>query len=112
DNGDRYDLKVDQIISNSDSMFVRFSRGTDTLVEPSFLGYPAVGAGPSVPGTADQPVTQIVASETHLFSPTLINEFRAGWSRLNLHQLPLTWGHNLTSELGFPGVNDPGDPFT
>ena len=93
-------------------MFVRFSRGTDTLVEPSFLGFPAVGAGPGVPGTADQPVTQLVASETHIFSPTLINEFRAGWSRLNLHQLPLTFGTNVTSDLGFPGSNDPGDPFT
>lgn len=110
--GDRYDIKVDQIISNNDTMFVRFSRGADTLVEPSYLGFPAVGAGPSVPGTADQPVSQIVASETHLFAPTVINEFRAGWTRLNLHQLPLTWGENITSDLGFPGVNDPGDPYT
>lgn len=112
DNSDRYDIKVDQIISSGDNMFARFSRGTDTLVEPSFLGFPAVGNGPGVPGTADQPVSQIVLSETHLFAPTLVNEFRAGWTRLNLHQLPLTWGSNVTSDLGFPGVNDPGDPFT
>lgn len=110
--GDRYDFKVDQIISDTDTGFVRFSHGNDTLVEPSFLGYPAVGAGPGVPGTAEQPVNQVVASETHLLSPSLINEFRAGWTRLNLHQLPLTYGHNITSDLGFPGVNDPGDPIT
>ncbi|MEP7365757.1 MAG: carboxypeptidase regulatory-like domain-containing protein [Acidobacteriota bacterium] len=110
--GDRVDFKVDQIVSDTDTFFVRFSRGNDTLVEPSLLGYPAVGGGPGVPGTAKQPVTQLVASETHLFSPTVINEFRAGWTRLNLQQLPLTFGQNLTSDLGFPGANDPGDPFT
>ena len=86
--GDRVDVKIDQVLSISDNMFVRFSRGNDTLVEPSFLGIPAVGGGPGVPGTAEQPVVQIVASETHVFSPSLINEARAGWTRLNLRQLP------------------------
>jgi hypothetical protein len=67
--GDRVDFKIDHIISPMDTMFVRVSRGNDTLVEPSFLGDPAVGGGPGVPGTAEQPVVQVVASETHVFSP-------------------------------------------
>lgn len=110
--GDRVDVKVDHTFSTMDTMFVRVSRGNDTLVEPSFLGDTAVGGGPGVPGTAEQPVIQIVASETHVFSPSVINEARAGWTRLNLRQLPLTYGRNLTSEVGVPGSNDPGDIFT
>jgi hypothetical protein len=110
--GDRVDFKIDHIISPMDTMFVRVSRGNDTLVEPSFLGDPAVGGGPGVPGTAEQPVVQVVASETHVFSPAVINEARAGWTRLNLRQLPLTYGKNITSDVGVPGSNDPGDVFT
>lgn len=110
--GDRVDFKIDHTFSPMDSTFVRVSRGNDTLVEPSFLGDPAVGGGPGVPGTAEQPVIQVVASETHVFSPALINEVRAGWTRLNLRQLPLTYGRNITSDVGVPGANDPGDLFT
>lgn len=110
--GDRVDVKIDHVASDMDTMFVRVSRGNDTLVEPSFLGEPAVGGGPGVPGTAEQPVIQVVASETHVFSPSLVNEARGGWTRLNLRQLPLTFGKNLTSEVGVPGANDPGDSFT
>jgi hypothetical protein len=110
--GDKMDVKIDRVFSSRDTFFGRYSWSDDVLEEPSFLGYPAVGNGPGVPGPAEQPVNQVVLSETHSFSPTLVNEARAGWTRLNLRQFPLTYGSNLSLEAGVPGANVPGDEFT
>jgi hypothetical protein len=90
--GNKFDFKVDQTFSTSDMAFVRYSRSSDDLDEPSFLPAPAVGNGPGVPGPAQQPVNQIVASETHIFTPSVSNEARAGWTRLNLRALNINYG--------------------
>ncbi|MBI1358425.1 MAG: hypothetical protein GC160_29160 [Acidobacteria bacterium] len=110
--GNKFDVKIDRVFSSRDTFFGRYSYSDDNLVEPSFLGYPGVGGGPGVPGTAKQPVQQIVLSETHSFSPSIVNEARAGWTRLNLRQLPVTYGHDVTSDIGIPGANVAGDEIT
>jgi hypothetical protein len=110
--GDKFDIKVDQTFSVRDVFFVRYSRSNDTLDEPSFLPAPAVGNGPGVPGPALQPVNQVVASETHVFSPSLSNEARAGWTRLDLRAFNINYGRYATSEIGVPGGNVPGDELT
>jgi len=110
--GNKSDFKVDHTFSDRDATFVRYSRSSDDLEEPSALPAPAVGNGPGVPGPATQPVNQVVASETHLFSPTLINEARAGWTRLNLRALNMNYGTYATEALGVPGGNIPGDILT
>ena len=111
-NGEKFDVKIDRIISSKNTMFGRWSYSDDDLVEPSFLPSPAVGAGPGVPGPADQPVNQIVLSDTHLVKPTMVNEFRAGWTRLNLRSFNPNFGRNVSEELGIPGSNVPGDELT
>ncbi|MGH9628192.1 MAG: TonB-dependent receptor domain-containing protein [Bryobacteraceae bacterium] len=110
--GYKFDVKVDHIISEKDTGFVRYSRSGDDLLEPGQLPAPGVGGGPGVPGTASQPLNQIVASETHLFSADKINEFRAGWTRLNLRQFNLNYGEYVTEGIGVPGGNVPGDILT
>ena len=111
-NGDKFDAKVDHIFGASNNMFVRYSHHDDDLIEPAFLPGVAVGNGPGVPGPADQPVNQIVLSDTHLVSPTKINEFRAGWTRLNLRAFNPEYGQNVSSEIGVPGANVEGDILT
>ncbi len=111
-NGERFDIKVDHLVSDANSMFVRYSFSDDDLIEPSFLPAPAVGAGPEVPGPADQPVNQVVLSDTHMVSPTKINEFRVGWTRLNLRSFNPNYGRNVSDELGIPGSNVEGDDLT
>ena len=111
-NGSRFDLKIDHVVSDSNNMFARYSYSDDDLIEPSFLPAPAVGRGPGVPGPADQPVNQFVVSDTHLLSPTKINEFRVGWTRLNLRSFNPNYGQNVSDEIGIPGSNVAGDDLT
>ncbi len=110
--GDKEDVKIDKTFSERDVAFVRYSHSADDLDEPSFLPAPAVGNGPGVPGPAAQPVNQVVASETHLFSQSFSNEARAGWTRLNLRAFNLNYGKYASQELGVPGGNVPGDILT
>ena len=110
--GDKQDIKIDRTFSEHDVAFARYSHSNDDLLEPSYLGVPAVGNGPGVPGPALQPVNQVVASETHVVSPALSNEARAGWTRLNLRALNLDYGQYVSQQLGVPGGNVPGDILT
>ncbi|MEX2261432.1 MAG: TonB-dependent receptor [Bryobacteraceae bacterium] len=110
--GYKFDVKIDQIISEKDTFFARWSRSGDDLNEPGALPEPAVGNGPGVPGLASQPLNQIVASGTHLFSADKVNEIRAGWTRLNLRQFNPNFGRYVSHELGVPGGNVVGDELT
>ncbi len=107
-----FDIKVDHQFSDQDTMWARYSWGQSTLTEPSFLPAPAIGNGPGVPGLNEQPINQIVLSETHIFSPSTFNEARIGWSRLNLRSFNPNFGRNVSDEIGVPGANVAGDELT
>jgi hypothetical protein len=110
--GNDWDLKVDHRLSDKDAMWVRYSSSKNDLTEPSYLPAPAVGNGPSVPGLNDQPVKQLVLSETHIFSPSSFNEARFGFTRLNLRAFPMNYGKYLSEEVGIPNSNVTGDLLT
>jgi hypothetical protein len=103
-----FDVRVDHRFSDTDSGFVRYSQARDTISQPGILPVPLVGA--VVSGPAQNPAYQTVLNETHIFSPTIINTVRYGWSRYFV--LAQNWdaGLNLPTELGIPGVIVPGDP--
>ena len=107
-----WDLKFDHRFSDNDSAWVRYSYSKNDLTEPSYLPAPAVGNGPGVAGLNDQPVNQVVLSETHIFSPSSFNEARFGFSRLNLRSFPVNNGQNVSQQVGIPGSNVPGDALT
>jgi hypothetical protein len=111
-NVNSFDVKVDHNFSTTDTAFVRYSYSKSDLNEPSFLPAPAVGNGPGVPGLNSQPVHQVVVSETHLFSPTKVNQFRVGWTRLNLRAFNPNFGQYISTDIGVPGGNVPGDILT
>lgn len=106
------DAKVDHTFSARDTAFVRYSYSKAELDEPSNLPAPAVGNGPGVPGLNSQPVNQVVLSETHLISPTKVNQARFGWTRLNLRAFNPNYGKYASSDIGVPGGNVPGDILT
>ena len=107
DNSNAFDVKVDHQFTDNDSAFLRYSHSYDDILQPGLLPTPLVGA--PVSGPAQQPAHQAVLSETHVFSPSLMNTARFGWSRIFITSQNFDNGLNLPTQLGIPGVIVPGD---
>jgi hypothetical protein len=80
-NVNQFDIRIDQNFSEKDSIFGRVSYSDNPQVIPG--PFPGIADGGSF-AAGDQTATSSnsVISETHLFSPTLINEARAGFNRI------------------------------
>ncbi|MBV8707925.1 MAG: TonB-dependent receptor, partial [Acidobacteriaceae bacterium] len=120
DNGGN--VRIDQHFSDKDSFFARYSYEAFDLFDAkgqSGCCYqtPASAAGkydlgPFVSGGQ---ITTLRASglalnETHVFSPTIVNEFIAGYSRTNPLTTQSDFGHQAATSLGINGINL--TPFT
>jgi len=103
-----FDVKVNRTFSDKDNGFVRYSQSHDHISQPGQLPNPLVGN--LISGPAENPAYQAVLSETHVFSPRLINTTRFGWSRFFINAKNWDAGLNLPTTLGIPGVEINGDP--
>jgi len=101
-NSDSYSVKLDHRIRTGDSVFGRISQGWLYDVVPTLL--PAPG---NTQGGANLVQRQVVASETHLFSGTKVNEFRVGFV-YTLENLSLDSPRQF-EKYGIKGVSP--DPF-
>jgi hypothetical protein len=71
----QYDVRIDHKISDKDSVLFTYSRYNQ--INPGFAPLPgALEGGGSVSFATTNPTYMIVATETHIFKPTLVNEFR------------------------------------
>lgn len=97
------DARVDQMISASDTAFYRVSAAQQPSLIPGPFGGVADGGGFF---TGDEQINSYsaVISETHIFHPTRINEFRVGYNRLNAHRFQLQSNEDVSGQMGFPGV--------
>ena len=77
-NMDCFDIRADQQVSSKNNLFARFSFAN--RVTPSPGAYPGFIGGGSVNVDFNR---QAVLSDTHVFSPTVVNEFRFGFTRHN-----------------------------
>jgi hypothetical protein len=94
----RGDIKVDYQFGEHDHFFGRYG----VMDDPS-TGVPLF-PGSASPGTYSVGRQQgAAAGDTHIFSPTTINEFRVGWARNNTHNDLFGTGLNA-STLGYGGV--------
>ncbi len=103
-----YDARVDQHFSEKDNFFARYTYNAVNTSTPSAL--PAVGGiepgGPvSYPGEAQQTAQQILLNHTHIFSPTLVLELKAGYTRINNTSFPLNYGKNFSQQFGIANAN-------
>ncbi|HLK34619.1 MAG TPA: TonB-dependent receptor, partial [Terriglobales bacterium] len=99
-----FDIRVDQKFSDKDNTFIRFSYEDQPRIIPSpFLSTVADGGG-FFSGIEDNSYRSVALSETHVFRPTLVNEFRFGYNRINSHRFQFNYNTNVSAELGFPGV--------
>ncbi len=110
------DVRVDHQISSKDSLFARYSiQNTQTKIPSTYP--PTTIAGFSQPlnlsdeasfaGTSFQPAQHAVASYARIISPTLVNEFRAGFNRYRLDYTADQFapGAQLGNKLGVPNAN-------
>ena len=81
---DQFDTRVDHRFTDADSLFGRFSLANSTSPNPgNFDGF--IGGGVNT----IRNTRNAVVSETHIFTPNLVNSFRAGYTRHNGSSVPL-----------------------
>lgn len=97
------DIRIDHKITDKDSLFGTFSYED----QPSFTPSPfqnVLDGGAFSDGYESDSFRSVAISETHIFSPSMINEFRLGYNRINTHRFQLNSDTNVSGQLGFPGV--------
>jgi len=111
-NEDDFDVKIDRKFTENDSAFLRYSQGRDIFSQPGVLPTPLVGD--VICGPASDPAHQAVLSETHVFSPTILNTARYGWTRFFVYAKNWDAGLNLASpaNLNIPGVDFANNPLS
>ncbi|MGA2299079.1 MAG: TonB-dependent receptor [Candidatus Acidiferrum sp.] len=103
-NSDQFDVRVDHTFSEKDNIFGRFSYVDNPSLIPGPFGGIADG-GSFSDGSQTSKSLNAVASETHVFSPSLVNEVRAGFSRLAATRLqPNANTLGIPDQYGISGV--------
>lgn len=103
------DVRVDQNFSEKDTAFYRFSIARQPSIIPStFPGF-ADGGG-FFSGDEENTSYSAAVSETHIFSPTHVNELRLGYNRLHSRRFQFNANTDVSAQVGFPGV--PFEPGT
>ena len=79
-NTKQYDVRIDHTFNEKDSTFFSWSHFNQTQQQqPPFQG--VLEGGGSTPFWTTNPTYMVVLTETHVFNPNLINEFRAANER-------------------------------
>jgi hypothetical protein len=97
----QYDTRFDLNISSRDTMFGRYSLTDAYGTTPGPLPPPAVGQTNS--GQSPTTAHGAALSETHLFSPRIINDFRIGFNRLDTARLTQVTDR-IIEQYGFKGL--------
>ncbi len=91
--GDQFHSRVDHQISGRDLLFGRYSFSKGKIVAPG--GLPLTGS------LEDIKVHSITLQESHTFSPSKVNQFRASWTYFNdLGGFPLASSNLAATEFG------------
>ena len=93
-------FKVDHRFSDSNSLFVRYTSAQHAPFSDSFFTDPTVGEN----RTDNQTNRNAVVSDTHTFTPTLINNLRVGLSRQSFIFQAINFGQGLPRKLGLPAI--------
>ncbi len=106
-NSDVYSFRVDHQINPANLLFVRVGvtkTNGDTNPGPLKDGYGSSLVG-NIPGRS------VVISDTHVFSPGLVNELKLGFNRTYSENHDYNFGKDVLSQLGIQGIENPhNDP--
>jgi hypothetical protein len=100
-----FDVRLDHNFSSKDSAFARFSYDQATNFvpggSPTWSEANAFGSNQHIENHG----RNAVVTETHVFSPNLINQFTAGYNRIFNHILSYGTGSCEAALLGIPGAD-------
>ncbi len=103
DNTDQYDIRIDHRFSENDSLFGRFSFSDQTLTPPGSIP-PPLDAASFSSGDFLNNSRSLVLTETHIFTPRIVNELRLGYNRNRSGRLQFNSDKNLSAQIGIPGI--------
>jgi hypothetical protein len=104
-NTDQFDVRVDHSFGQSMPAFVRVSHARNHLNNPGQLPGLALGAPGTLQGnTMQNNSTGVAIGLTRVFSPTIVNDLRIGYARLEITQLPFFGNVNTDAQYGIPGI--------
>jgi hypothetical protein len=108
----RLDVKIDHQFSSNHKAFGRWSRSIHRAWKGDHLAQFA-GWREIDPNAQNQPVdhSNVVFSDMIILSPTISNEFRAGFNRRILRERPFTADGDWAKQLGMPNVSGATFPF-
>jgi hypothetical protein len=100
DDAHNFDVRLDHSMSANSDLAVRYSFGDRDLFEP-FTG-PSFALVPGFGADTQRRAQNVMVSETHVFSPVLLNELRLGYNRVTSGTFQENFGRNLNQEVGLP----------
>ena len=103
DRGNRGDFRHDLQISEADSLFARYSFSQRDLVTPGPFPAPIIGSSNFQIAPKSDLANGAAIGETHIFSPSVVNEFRAGYNDIQDFLTPFVT-ENLNSQFGLGGI--------
>src|SRR5450432_4625994 len=104
--GNSYNTREDYYLNPKNTIFGRYSYQGFTEDAPGVFGLEA--GGPAFGNYAGSSVASnqsVAIGWTNTISPTLINEFRFGWMRYHVFDVPNGFGTSPASDAGIPGLN-------
>ncbi len=103
------DTRVDHRFNKTNLFFARYTiNQTDTFTPPAFPavgGINGVGNPNSYPGSSTERQQNLQINYVHIFTPNLLLELKAGFTRVNDQALPLNYGGNYATQLGLVNAN-------
>ncbi|MBS1824517.1 MAG: TonB-dependent receptor [Acidobacteria bacterium] len=96
----QWNFKVDHRFNERNSMFVRYTSAQHKPSSDSFFTDPTVGAN----RFDDQTNRNAVVSDTHTFSPTLLNDLRVGVMRQSFIFVAINYNKDWPRKLGLPAI--------
>ena len=97
-----FDTRLDWNIAAHDQAFARFAYDQSDFTLTS--EFPALPAG-FASGDNTVHARGIAVGETHIFTPNLLNEFRAGYNRYTFTNAPVFSGEPISANLGIVNAN-------
>ncbi|MGE0104532.1 MAG: TonB-dependent receptor [Blastocatellales bacterium] len=115
-NVDSYDIKIDQRITDNNLLFGRYSNSKNLRIRDNNFPIGSSPNGNDMPsgfGAGEEfgNTRQVALGDTHTFSPTVINDMRAGYSRVSIGinnpgiNGALGFNPNVSANLGIPNIN-------